>query len=118
MSFIARIKLDGEKKNMTEKEKAWSENPKPSKPGAAATKAVKEKAKKEKEKQEKEKKEKEKKEKKGKKKRRKRKKMQTSPDCQLSPKPRRNYTLTLRRIKNGISRCWRYAAMLFLLGQA
>ena len=98
MSFIARIKLDREKKNMAEKEKAWSENPKPSKPGAPATKAIKEKAKKEKEKQEKEKKEKTRKEK-----RRKRKKMQTSPECQLSPKPRPNYTLTLRRIKNGIS---------------
>ena len=59
MSFIVkRIELDREKKNMLEKEKAWSEITNP-KPGAPATKAEKEKAKKETEKQEKEKKEKE-----------------------------------------------------------
>ena len=63
MSFIVkRIKLDREKKNHLEKEKAWTEITNP-KPGAPATKAEKEKAKKEKEKKEKGKKEKEKKEK-------------------------------------------------------
>ena len=63
MSFnVKRSKLDKEKKNLAEKEKAWIEITNP-KPGAPATKAEKEKAKKEKEKQEKEKKEKEKKEK-------------------------------------------------------
>ena len=63
MSFIVkRIKLDREKKNQLEKEKAWTEITNP-KPGAPATKAEKEKAKKEKEKKEKERKEKEKKEK-------------------------------------------------------
>ena len=66
MSFIVkRSKLDREKKNQLEKEKAWTEITNP-KPGAPATKAEKEKAekeKKEKEKKEKEKKEKEKKEK-------------------------------------------------------
>ena len=74
-SIVKRIKLDREKKNMLEKEKAWSEITNP-KPGAPATKAEKEKAKKEKEKQEKEKKQKEKKEKekKGKEKKEKKKK--------------------------------------------
>ena len=63
MSFIVkRIKLDREKKNQLEKEKAGSEVTNP-KPGAPTTKAEKEKAEKEKEKQEKEKKEKEKEEK-------------------------------------------------------
>ena len=63
MSFIVkRIKLDREKKNQQEKEKAWTEITNP-KPGTPATKAEKEKAKKEKEQKEKEKKEKEKKEK-------------------------------------------------------
>ena len=71
MSFIVkRIKLDREKKNQQEKEKAWTEITNP-KPGAPATKAEKEKAKKEKEKKEKEKKEKDKKEKEKKEKERK-----------------------------------------------
>ena len=64
MSFIVkRVKLDREKKNLAEKEKARSEITNPFKPSAPATRAEKEKAKKEKEKQEKDKKEKDKKEK-------------------------------------------------------
>ena len=69
MSFVVkRIKLDREKKNQQEKEKAWTEITNP-KPGAPATKAEKEKAKKEKEKKEKkerEREERERKERKGK----------------------------------------------------
>ena len=61
MSFsVMRVTLDGldgEKKHLAEKEKAWSEITKPSRLSAPASKAEKEKAKKEKEKQEKEKKE-------------------------------------------------------------
>ena len=91
MSFIVkRIKLDCEKKNQLEKEKAWTEITNP-KPGAPATKAEREKAqkekekkekekeKKEKEKKEKEKKEKEKKEKERKRKRRRRRRKATNP---------------------------------------